>query len=221
MFRRNGNIGRAVQRVGARREYFQHRITGLMFCVVRKMNLATFALADPIRLHGLHALGPAGQCVERLQQLVGILGDIHVVHRNLALFHQRAGAPAAAVDHLLVREHGLIDRIPIHLAGLEIDEALLQHAQEKPLIPLVVIGAAGCQLALPIDRKAERLQLLLHVFDVVVGPLCRRDFVFHRRVFRRQTERVPTHGLQYVETAHAMEATQHIADGVVAHMTHM
>ena len=36
---------------------------------------------------------------------------------------ERAGAPAAAVDHLLVGEHGLVDRVPVDLGGLAVDEA--------------------------------------------------------------------------------------------------
>ena len=42
-----------------------------------------------------------------VEQLVGIFGDLEEPLRQLALLHRRAGAPAAAVDHLLVGEHGL------------------------------------------------------------------------------------------------------------------
>src|SRR3990170_7740550 len=52
------------------------------------------------------------------EELLGVGGDAQKVHRDLALLHQRAGAPAAALDHLLVGEDGLVDRIPVHHAGL-------------------------------------------------------------------------------------------------------
>ena len=51
---------------------------------------------------GWDAFGPARQAVLHvLEQLVGILRDLEVVARDLALLDRRAGAPAATVDHLL------------------------------------------------------------------------------------------------------------------------
>ena len=98
---------------------------------------------------------------------------------------------------------------------------LLQHAQEQPLVPAVVVGLAGRELAAPVDREAERLQLLLHVRDVVVGPLRRRHAVRHRGVLGGQAERVPAHRLQHVVALHAVVAGEHVADGVVAHVPHV
>ena len=104
--------------------------------VVREREAHAVALADPVGLHQLHALGPAGHLVEAVEQLVGVVGDPQVVHRDLALFDRRAGAPAAAVDHLLVGEHRLVDRVPVDDAGLLVGDALLEHLQEQPLVPL-------------------------------------------------------------------------------------
>ena len=148
-------------------------------------------------------------------------GDAQVVHRDLALLDQRTGAPAAPVDDLLVGEHGQIDRIPVHDAGLLVGDALLEHAQEQPLVPLVVVGVAGGQLTRPVDGQAQRLQLALHVGDVVARPLGRRHAVGHGGVLGRQAESVPAHGLQHVAALHAHEAREHVADGVVAHMAHV
>ena len=95
------------------------------------------------------------------EQFLGAGGDAHVVHRDLALFHQRAGAPAAAVDHLLVGEHRLVDRIPVDHAGLLVRDALLQHPQEQPLVPAVVGRVAGRELARPVDGEADGLPGLI------------------------------------------------------------
>ena len=189
--------------------------------LVWKREAHAVALADPVGLHRLHALGPAGESVEHRQQLVGVAGDRQVIHRDLALFHRRAGAPAAAVDHLFVGENGLIDRVPVDHPGLLVGETLLQHAQEQPLVPAIVLGAAGRKLAAPVDAEAERLQLRLHVSDVVVGPFRRRHRVRHRRVLGRQSERIPSHGLQHLETPHAMVAGEHVPYGIVSHVTHV
>ena len=43
-------------------------------------------------------------------------GDLEEPLVELALLDQRARAPAAAVDHLLVGEHGLVDRVPVDRA---------------------------------------------------------------------------------------------------------
>ena len=159
--------------------------------------------------------------VEIVQQFLGILGDGEVIHRDLALLHHRAGAPAAAVDYLLIGEHSLVHRIPIYRAGLLIGDALFQHAQEQPLVPFVVVGLAGGEFAGPVDGQTQGLELLLHVGDIVVGPLGRRDLVLHGGVFRRQAEGVPAHGLEHVLALHALEARDHVADGVVAHVAHV
>ena len=179
------------------------------------------ALADPVGLHELDPLGPAPKLVEVAEQFFGVVGDLEVVARDLAFFDQRAGAPAAPVDDLLVGQHGLVDRIPVHHLGLALGDAFLEHAQEQPLVPLVVLGRAGGQLAAPVDGETQRLELLLHVGDVVVGPLRGRDPVLDRGVLGGQAEGVPAHRLEHVVALHAMEARQHIADGVVAHMPHV
>jgi hypothetical protein len=179
------------------------------------------ALADPVLLHQADLLGPARQVVELGQQFLGVGGDLHVVHGDLALFDQRAGAPAAAVDDLFVGEHGVIDRVPVHGAELLVNQALFIQAGEQPLLPAVVLGGAGGEFAFPVDGKAERLELRTHVIDVGIGPAGWRDVVLQRSIFGRHAEGVPAHRLQYVEALHLVEARQHVADGVVAHVAHV
>ena len=58
--------------------------------------------------------------------------------------------------------------------------------------------------------------LALHVLDVEHGPLVGIALIGDGGVFGRQTEGVPTHGVQHVEAAHAFVARQGVADGVVA-----
>ncbi len=54
---------------------------------------------------------------------------------QVALLHNRVFmAPTAAVDHLLVGQHGGALRTPVHLALLAIGEPSLIHAQEEPLV---------------------------------------------------------------------------------------
>ncbi len=130
-------------------------------------------------------------------------------------------APAAAVHHLLVGQHRGALRAPVHLALLAVDQALLIHAQEKPLVPAVVLGQAGGHLGRPVVAQAEPLHLPLHGGDVGKRPLARRGVVLERGVFSRQPEGVPAHGMQHVVAAHPHVPGQRVADGVVAHVAHV
>src|SRR4051794_9971534 len=219
MLGRHSAEGRAHECVSARSEHPQQPV--LAFELVREADAHAFGLADPVLLHQLHLLRPARQVVERGEQLVRVMRDAQEVHRNLPLLDQGAGSPAAALDHLLVREDRLVDGIPVDDAGLLIGKALLEEPGEDPLIPFVVLGLAGRELAFPVEREAEAPQLQLHVGDVVVRPLCRRYLVRHRRVFRRQPERIPAHRLQHVEAAHAVVPGENVADRIVPHVPHV
>src|SRR3954467_7593567 len=219
MFSGDGTERGAHQRIGARGEHPEH--FALAVELVREADAHAFGFADPVLLHQLHLLGPARQVVERGEQLLRVMRDAQEVHRNLPLLDQGAGSPAAALDHLLVREDRLVDRIPVDDAGLLIGKALLEEPGKDPLIPFVVLGLAGRELAFPVEREAEAPQLRLHVGDVVVGPLCRRYLVRHRRVFRRQPERIPAHRLQHVEAAHAVVPGENVADRIVPHVSHV
>jgi hypothetical protein len=208
---RHGAEGHAHDGVGAGGEHVHLAVADQRAVVapdvVREGEAHALALADPVFLHQPHLVGPAGEGglvvadLDMVQQLLGVVGDLQVVAGDLALFHHGAGAPALAVDHLLVGQHGLVHRVPVHHLGLAVGDALFQHLQEQPLVPLVVLGVAGGDLAAPVDGQPHRLHLLLHVGDVVVGPLGGRHAVLQRRVLGRQAEGVPAHGHEHVVAA--------------------
>ena len=209
--------GHAHQGVGTRGEHAQRLAAALQ----RETDLQPLAAPQPVALHGLDRVGPARQRVKAVQQLLRVVGDLEEPLRDLALLHQRAGAPAATVDHLFVGQHGLVDRVPVHHRVLAVGQALFHQPGEHALFVHVVVRPAGGELARPVERVAHRLHLRAHVLDVGVGPFCRRGLVLDRGVFRRQAERVPAHRLQHVPALHALEAADHVADGVVAHMAHV
>ena len=116
MIRRDRHEFRAEQRVRPRGEDFQLAFAVRRGCrIEREAHQQALGAADPVLLHQPDFFRPAVERVERVEQLLGELRDLEEPLRQLALLDQRAGAPAAAVDHLLVGEHGLIDRIPVHL----------------------------------------------------------------------------------------------------------
>ncbi|MCY1221075.1 hypothetical protein D9M72_331190 [compost metagenome] len=196
------------------------RVTGGAFDQFPTQRQA-FGAADPVLLHQAHLLGPLIQRVERVEQFLAEVGDAEEPLRQFALFDQRARPPAAAVDHLLIGEHGVVDRVPVDLRLLAVDEALLQEVQEQVLLALVVGGVAGREFAVPVERQAHDLELRLHRGDVLVGPACRMHAAFHGSVFGRHAEGVPAHRVQHVEAAGALVARHHVTHGVVAHVAHM
>ncbi len=187
----------------------------------READLQPLGAADPVRLHQAHLLRPARERIERGEQLVGVRRDREVPLHHLALLDLGARAPAAAVDHLLVGEHGLVDRIPVDLAELALDQPGLEEVEEHLLLVLVVGGVAGRDLARPVERQPHRAQLRLHRLDVLVGPGARMHLALDRGVLRRHAEGVPAHGMQHGEAARALVARDHVAHGVVAHVAHV
>ena len=177
--------------------------------------------ADPVALHQAHLVGPAVEPVEPGEQFVGIVADLEEPLRQFALFDDGAGAPAAPVDHLLVGEHGVVDRVPIDLRLLARDQAGGEEVEKQLLLMAVIGGVAGGDLARPVERQAHRLELRAHRVDVGVGPLGGMGGVLHRGVLGRHAERVPAHRVQHVEAARALVARHHVAHRVVAHMAHM
>ncbi len=218
--------GGAVERVGSRREdlklapiFFRRGRAGGVGELPEHARAA--ALADPVRLHQAHLLRPALERAETLLQLVGELRDLEVPLRELAPLDRRAGAPALALDHLLVGQHRVVDGIPVDPRLLAVGETGLPEVEEHLLLMAVVGRIASGELAVPVERQAHRLELRLHGGDVGVGPFLGMDLVFHGGVLGRQAERVPAHGMQHVEALGALVARDHVALRVVAHVAHM
>ena len=214
----------AEQRVGARGVDFQFAVA---FDLAQRGGIdgeahqQAFRAADPVALHQPNLVRPAVEAVEALQQVLGIVGNAQEPLGQLALLHDGAGAPAAPVHHLLVGEHGMVDRVPVHLGFLARHQSGGEEIEEQALLMLVIAGIAGGDLARPVEREAHRLQLTAHRVDIGVGPLGRMRLVLHRRVFRRHAEGVPAHRVQNVEAARPLVAGHDVAHRVVADMAHV
>src|SRR5690606_5096061 len=152
MFRRHGTEGHTHDGVSARGEDIHAPVLNeLAFGiadVVGEGETDPFALADPVFRHQADALWATFQpSLRMLEQLVGVVSDAQVVAGSFALFDKRAGTPAPTVYHLLVGKHGLVDWVPVHDLRLAVGDALFQHLDEQPLVPLVVLGIASAHLA--------------------------------------------------------------------------
>ena len=218
MLGRQDHERRPEQRVRAR-GVDPDRLPG--HAIDREVDLGPHAPADPVRLHDPHLLRPLVELRQVVQQTVRVVGDLQKPLLEVALFDLDVGvAPAPPVDHLLVGEHRLVDRAPVDRSHRAIRQAALQHQQEQPLRPPVVIGLAGGDLAVPVVEDAHQLQLALALGDVVARPLrgMQSAPALHRRVLGRQAERVPAEGMQDLESLHPLHPRQHVAHDVVARM---
>ena len=69
--------------------------------------------------------------------------------------------------------------------------------------------------------SGQRPELAAHVIDVVVGPFGGRHAVLHGGILGWQAKGIPTHRLQHVLAAHALVTGDHVANGIIAHMSHV
>ncbi len=188
--------GRVVQTSSSRRR-----------SVSWKRNCRPRRLADPVLLHQLHLVRASARVYRSpSSSSCGEVGDLEEPLAELALLDQRARAPAVPVDHLLVGEHGLVDRVPVNRRFLAVDEPCFVEVEEQRLLVPVIFGIAGRELSGPVEREAQPLHLGLHVGDVLVGPRRRVDALFHRRVLGQHAERVPPHWVEDLVPGHAPEA---------------
>ena len=213
MIRRQRDEARTEQRIGPGGEHFD-------FGAVRQIEREAhaFRTSDPVLLHELNFFRPPLQAVQRLEKIVAIRGDLEKPLRELAALNGRAGAPAAAVDHLFIGENGLIDRVPVHIGFGAIDEFAFVKFDEQLLLMLVVTRIAGRELSAPVDGQSHRFELFAHRGDVAVGPLERVDALIAGGIFGGQAECIPTHRMQHVEALRAAKTRDDVAHRVVAHM---
>src|SRR6266850_2479144 len=142
--------------------------------------------ADPIALHGDDAVGPgAFKFFQIFKELIGVVSGLQKPLLDFAGLDESVFvAPAvAAVDDLLVGQHGAALRTPVDATFFAIGQATLEHAQKKPLIPTIVLGIAGGDFAAPIVTEAEATENTLKFIDVVSGSGERMSVVLDGGVF--------------------------------------
>jgi hypothetical protein len=84
---------------------------------IGERDLGALGAADPVALHRLDVRGPA-DVLEIVQQAVGVVGDAEEPLLELARLDEVAAALAAAVDDLLVGQHGRVDGHQLTAASL-------------------------------------------------------------------------------------------------------
>ena len=210
--------GCAEQRVRPRREDADRHLVTLD----AEVDVRTGGLADPVALHRQHAVRPLTfQQRHVVQQPLGVRRDPEEPLRQVALRHRRPAALTVAGDHLLVGQHGLVDRAPVDRRRLAIGQTALIHPQEQPLRPAVVLGVRSVQARAPVDRDAQSFEGLRLRLDVLVGPLAWVLTSLQRGVLGGQAEGVPADRVQHVVAAHHRVARDCVADAESLGVAHV
>jgi hypothetical protein len=212
MLRRQHHEGDAEDGVRARGEEFD-LLAGM--AGHRESELGSLRTADPVALHQLDALGPVDG-VEVFDQAVGVRGNFEVPLLELLFGNRRVRVtPAASVDHLLVGENRQALFTPPLRADRAVGQAAIVQQQEKPLRPLVVLGRGRIDLARPVVSASGNLELTLEVGRIARNGFLGMEAFEQRVVFGRQSEGVPSHGMQHVVAGHAPEAPGDVARHVI------
>ena len=99
-------------------------LDGLAILVAQgKVDLGALGATDPVGLHLLNALGPAGELLQVVEQLLRVLGNLVVPLLKVALLRLGAAAPALALGNLLVSQNGLAGGAPVDRVLLAVDQA--------------------------------------------------------------------------------------------------
>ncbi len=148
MLWRHDEERRAEERVGTGGE---HGIVDPELLAAER-HLGTLAAPDPVALHRLDVLRPVDQ-LEVAEQPLGVVGDAQEPLLELPDFDERSAALAATLGgDLLVGEHRLVSRAPLHGGLLAVGKPGAEQLEEDPLRPAVVARFMRGELARPVDR---------------------------------------------------------------------
>ena len=217
--------GDTEERVGSRGEDGDLTLValdGLAIPVAQgKVDLGALGTTDPVGLHLLDALGPAGELLQVIEQLLRVLGNLEVPLLQVALLGLGAAAPALALGDLLVGQNGLAGGAPVDRVLLAVNQALFPQLLKDPLTPTVIIGAAGLDHAIQIVGEAHALHRGESLVHILIRPGGSLRVVLDGGVLGRQAKGVKADGVQHIVAAHAGLTGHGIADGIVARVAHV
>ena len=182
-----------------------------------EVDLRALRAADPVLLLNLRLR----DIVERpkpLKKLIGIGGNTEHPLLFHALLDRAAATIANSAGRFFVRETDLIFGTPVDRHGRLVGQSLFKELQEHPLRPLVVARIGGVDLAAPIKRKAEGLELAPEGIGVLFGGHLGTDAGFQGIVLRRKPEGVPADGIEHVIPLHAPLAAHNVHGGIRTHV---
>ncbi len=169
--------------------------------VVPKIN--PFLPPDPILLHQLCFLRPL-QLLQAVEQTIRVLRNLPEPLRKRPLYHFRPASLTLPFLHLFVRQHRLVLGAPVHERLLLVRKPVLEHLQEEPLRPPVVLRLRRIECLLPVIHAAHALELPDHCCDVLLGGCVGMDARLDCVVLRGEPEGIEPHGREDVPAQHPL-----------------
>src|SRR3990172_2906906 len=123
-----------------------------------EVDLRAFASPDPVPLHLEDVVRPSPpELLVPGEQFLRVLRDAYEPLVELALGDARlvVDEAGAVPVHLLVGKNGLALVAPVELRPLPVGKPVLQHPEEEQLLPPVIVGGAGGELAVPVVGDPE------------------------------------------------------------------
>ena len=162
-----------------------------------EIDLRTGRAADPVALLHLDAVDEI-EVIQIVEQPLGIGRDLEHPLAFHPAYHLAAAALAHTACGLFIGKHALAGGAPVDGHLLLIGQAFFEQLEENPLRPFVIGWVCRVDLAAPVKRKSEGLQLLLKVRHIVTRHDLWMDMVLNGVIFRWQAEGIPTHWIQDV-----------------------
>ena len=85
---------------------------------------------------------------------------------------------------------------------------------KNPLRPLVVGGIGGTYFSVPVESETNIFELLGVAADVLLGGEGRMLASLYGILLRRQTKRIVSHGVKYVESFEELKARDNVGGDV-------
>jgi len=89
------------------------------------------------------------------------------------------------------------------------------HLEKEPLGPAIIVWMAGIDLVLPVVHRPHGLELFADISDIFSRADSGMNAFLDGVIFGGQAKGVIPHGLENVETLHALETGPGIGRGVV------
>ena len=187
-----------------------------------EIDLCAVAPANPTPLQLFHMVIPPIHVIKVVKHFISVLSNVEEPLVHQFLLHLRTRAPRASVRvNLLVGKDCMIHWVPINIGFLPVGQAMLVEQREYILSVLIIAGVMSSQFSIPIKLEADTVELVLHVRNVLHGPLLRRYVTLYGSIFSRQAERVPAHGIYHTLPLLLVISCEDVAYGVDPHMPHV
>src|SRR5262245_24394755 len=120
----------------------------------------------------------------------------------------------------LVRIFAAITRNRLSFVGARIEPRIV-NLQKNPLRPFVITRIGSVDLPLPVVGKTDSFKLFFEFRDVFARSDCRMLAAFDCVLLCRESERVPAHRMQNIESAHTLVTRDDVRGSITFGMANM